>query len=74
MNLGKAQAALGKAIRTRREALEIAQDAFAASIDMHRAYYWSIESGRRNLSLRLLLRVADGLQTTAWQLIKDAQV
>lgn len=74
MNLGRAQTSLGKAIRARREALNFAQDTFAASIGMHRAYYWSIESGRRNLSLRLLLRVAAGLKTSVWQLMKEAEI
>lgn len=74
MNLDGAQVALGKAMRARRETLGIAQDTFAASIGMHRAYYWGLEHGKRNVSLRLLLRVAAGLQVPAWQLLKDAGI
>lgn len=74
MNFRKAQEALGKAIRKRRETLKLSQDAFAASINMHRVYYWSIEMGRRNLTLRILIRVAAGLKTSVWQLFKEADV
>lgn len=74
MNLAKAQEALGAAIRARREALDISQDAFAASIGMHRAYYWGIENGRRNLSLRLLAKIAAGFKVPVWQLLKDADI
>ncbi len=74
MNLGKAQEALGTVIRNHRQAMELSQDAFAASIGMHRAYYWNIEHGRRNLSLRILVRVAAGLRTSVWQLLKEEEI
>lgn len=55
------QTTVGNAIRKKREALKISQESFADSIRMHRAYYSSIERGERNLTLRILAKVAKGL-------------
>lgn len=55
------QISLGQVIRARRESLGYSQDTFADAINMHRAYYSSIERGERNLTLTTLLRVAQGL-------------
>jgi transcriptional regulator with XRE-family HTH domain len=66
------QAALGMAIRRRREIGNMSQDAMADFISMHRAYYSAIERGEKNLTLRILLRVADGLKARISDLIKEA--
>jgi transcriptional regulator with XRE-family HTH domain len=68
------QKAVGAAIRRKRESLELSQEAFADSIEMHRAYYSSIERGERNLTLKLLYRVAQGLKAKISELMKDAGV
>ena len=68
----KLQAALGIAIRRRREISEVSQDTFADSIGMHRAYYSAIERGEKNLTLRVLLRVADGLEARISDLMREA--
>lgn len=67
------QTSLGKAIRTRREALGYSQESFADFIGMHRAYYSSIERGERNLTLTTLARVADGLGMRLSKLIDQAE-
>ena len=41
---------------------------------MHRAYYWGIEHGRRNLSLKLMAKVADGLKVRLWELMREAGI
>jgi transcriptional regulator with XRE-family HTH domain len=74
MRIEKAQTALGAVIRKRREAMELSQEAFADSIGMHRAYYWNIEHGRRNLSLKLMAKVAEGLKVRLWELLREAGV
>jgi transcriptional regulator with XRE-family HTH domain len=74
MRIEKAQTNLGAAIRKRREATKLSQEAFADSIGMHRAYYWNIEHGRRNLSLKLMTKVAEGLKVKLWELLREAGV
>lgn len=66
------QAALGTAIRRRREALKLSQDTFADSISMHRAYYSAIERGEKNLTLRVLARVVDGLNARLSDVLHEA--
>jgi len=66
------QKAVGAAIRKKRESLDLSQEAFADSIEMHRAYYSSIERGERNLTLKLLFRVSQGLKAKISELMKDA--
>lgn len=66
------QRALGEAIRKRREALGLSQESFADLIEMHRAYYGAIERGGRNLTLRSLLRVAQGLDASPSELFRES--
>lgn len=68
----KPQVSLGTAIRRRREGLKISQDAFADTISMHRAYYSAIERGEKNLTLRVLFRVAEGLRSRVSDLLREA--
>jgi transcriptional regulator with XRE-family HTH domain len=68
----KLQISLGTAVRRRREGLKISQDTFADTISMHRAYYSAIERGEKNLTLRILLRVAEGLRSRVSDLFRDA--
>ncbi len=65
---------LGAAIRERRTAMEFSQESFADSIQMHRAYYSSIERGERNLTLATLWRVAEGLKLSLADLLKSARL
>jgi len=71
MREDKLQSILGLAIRGRREARRMSQEAFADSIGMHRAYYSAIERGERNLTLRTLWRVAKGLEIRMSELLRD---
>ena len=65
---------LGAAIRTRRSELGYSQDSFADQIEMHRAYYSSIERGERNLTLSTMARVAGGLKCALAELFKSARL
>jgi transcriptional regulator with XRE-family HTH domain len=69
-----APVALGTVIRKRREAMEVTQEGFADSIGMHRAYYWNIEHGRRNMSLKIMLKVAAGLKVKLSELLREAGI
>jgi transcriptional regulator with XRE-family HTH domain len=65
---------LGAAIRKRRTALNVSQEAFADLIAMHRAYYSAIERGERNLTLGTLHRVAKGLGVRMADLLRECNV
>ena len=63
---------IGMAIRRRREALGLSQEAFADDIGMHRNYYGSLERGRKVMRIDTLEKVAAGLGTDGWRLLKEA--
>ena len=63
---------LGRALRARREALGISQEAFGDRIGVNRAYYGDLERGTRNVTIKNLERVAVGLGTTLGALFTEA--
>lgn len=64
---------LGKALRERREAADFSQEGFADHIGMHRTYYSAIERGEKNVRLDTLARVCDGLNTSMWEVLRQAE-
>ena len=46
------------------------QEKFALKIDMDRTYYSSVESGKRNISLRNIKKIADGLDVSLEELFQ----
>ena len=52
---------LGKRIKELRCKTGDSQEKFALKIDMDRTYYASVESGRRNISIINIKKIADGL-------------
>lgn len=48
----------------------LSQEKFALSIDMDRTYFASVESGKRNVSLNNISKIADGLHVTLEELFK----
>ncbi len=65
--------AVGNAIRQRRSALGFSQEAFADRIAMHRTYFGAIERGEKNLQIDTLQKVCRGLQSSMWEILKDAE-
>lgn len=65
--------ALGAAIRARREATGVSQEAFAAKAGVDRSYYGYIERGSHAPSIMVLLRIAHALGTDAGELMRIAQ-
>ena len=65
---------VGAAMRSRRQSLEVSQEAFADKIGMHRTYYSALERGEINLTLKTLRRVCVGLGIQVWELLKDADI
>lgn len=51
----------GQSIKMFRQKLGISQEKFALSIEMDRTYYASVESGKRNISLQNIEKIASGL-------------
>jgi transcriptional regulator with XRE-family HTH domain len=55
---GELQRAVGRNLRSYREAKGLSQEAFADELGVHRTYMGAIERGERNLTLKTLERMA----------------
>lgn len=73
MSVHALRRAIGQAIRRRRKALGLSQDAFAEVSGLHRTYIGGIERGERNITIDNLQRVACSLGVPLAQLIMDAE-
>ncbi|MCC6856568.1 MAG: helix-turn-helix transcriptional regulator [Microbacteriaceae bacterium] len=67
------QTAFGKALRRRRERLDVSQEALAFTSEIHRTYISELERGLKNPSLTTIDRLAAALKTKASTLIADAE-
>ena len=54
------QKEFGNRCKELREDLGLSQEKFALKINMDRTYYASVETGKRNLSLTNIKKIADG--------------
>ena len=61
---------LGERIKQIRLSKEISQEKFALSIEMDRTYYASVESGKRNISIINIEKIANGLEISLEELFK----
>lgn len=52
---------LGARIQELRKQMGISQEKFALKIEMDRTYYASVEAGKRNISVKNIKKIADGL-------------
>lgn len=66
--------AIGRQIRSLREARKVAQEEFAVQAGMDRSYYGGVERGERNLSALNLVRIALALGVEAGQLFPPPSV
>ena len=60
----------GARIRALRNAKGLSQEKCALSIDMDRTYYASVESGKRNISINNIAKIAQGLGISLEELFK----
>jgi transcriptional regulator with XRE-family HTH domain len=60
----------GQRIRQIRKTKGLSQEKFALLINMDRTYYASVESGKRNISIDNIKKIADGLEVTLEELFK----
>lgn len=61
---------LGLRIKELRLKKGVSQEKFALSINMDRTYFSSVESGKRNISILNVKKIADGLEITLEDLFK----
>lgn len=61
---------LGQRIKYLRNEKGLSQEKFAFSIDMDRTYLASVESGKRNISINNIQKIANGLDITLEELFK----
>ena len=61
----------GQRIKFLRNERGISQEKFALSIDMDRTYYASVESGKRNISINNIEKIAMGFNVSLEELFKD---
>lgn len=60
----------GERIKALRTARGLSQEKFALSINMDRTYYASVESGKRNISLNNIVKIAEGFNLSLEELFK----
>ena len=61
---------LGQRIKELRIKTGDSQEKFALKIDMDRTYYASVESGKRNISIVNIKKIADGLGISLYELFQ----
>ena len=61
---------LGERIRQLREQQNLTQTQFSERISMNSKYFSEIELGKRNIGLRNLQRIADGLDVTLGEIFR----
>ena len=62
---------LGKNIRQLRMDRELSQEALADLSGLHRTYLGGIERGERNVSLLNMVRIAEALDVSIAELVRD---
>lgn len=71
--LSPSHRALGRAIRTLREARDLTQESLADRAGISANYVGDTERGERNISVRALWLLADGLDVPASTLLREAE-
>lgn len=61
---------LGQRIKELRIKAGNSQEKFALKINMDRTYYASVESGKRNISIVNIKKIADGLGVSLYELFQ----
>lgn len=65
------QIEFGKRIKSLRNETGLSQEKFALKIGMDRTYYASVESGKRNISLQNIEKIAKGFELSISELFTD---
>lgn len=67
------QTNFGLACKYYREQINLSQEKFALKIGMDRTYYASVETGKRNISLQNIQKIADGFGISISQLFQKVE-
>lgn len=67
------QTAFGLVSKELRNQIDLSQEKFALKIGMDRTYYTSVESGKRNISLANIEKIAAGLGVTLTELFSQVE-
>jgi transcriptional regulator with XRE-family HTH domain len=67
------QAALGLAVKARRQELGLTQEQLANDTELHQRWISNVETGKRNPSYSSLRRLAAGLRLSTSELIARAE-
>jgi len=67
------QTKFGQCIKILRLEMGLSQEKFALSIGMDRTYYASVESGKRNISIKNIQKIANGLKVPISQLFMQME-
>ncbi len=71
--LSRRHRALGDALRVFRKARDLTQEALADRAGLTTNYVGDTERGERNVSVRALWQLADGLDVPASELLREAE-
>jgi len=71
--LSPATKAFGERVRTRRHELGFSQEQLAEAAGLHWTFVGQVERGQRNLSLKNILKLAQGLGVDAGELVRGLQ-
>ncbi|MDZ5439683.1 helix-turn-helix transcriptional regulator [Enterococcus cecorum] len=61
----------GNRVQSLRKEKKLSQEKFALLIGMDRTYYASVESGKRNISIKNIEKIANGFDISISELFKD---
>ena len=67
------QDSFGIAVKELRSNMGLSQEKFALLIDMDRTYLASVEAGKRNISIKNIKKIADGLNISCGELLSYAE-
>ncbi len=70
---GDLQRTLGRNLRLYRQARGLSQEAFGDVLDRHRTYVGDLERGERNLTLKVLERIAARMDVDPRTLLKPGE-
>ena len=61
----------GLKVQQLRKEKGLSQEKFALSIDMDRTYFASVEAGKRNIAIKNIQKIADGLGVSLSELFEN---
>lgn len=65
------QKSFGQKVQQLRKEKGLSQEKFALSIDMDRTYFASVEAGKRNIAIKNIQKIADGLGVSLSKLFEN---